>query len=59
MKSRNRGYLSSCLQNGIVRVEDVINAIREETILISIMTANNEIGTLQPVEERSAGVFAS
>ena len=38
-------------KNGIVRVEDVINAIREETILISIMTANNEIGTLQPVEE--------
>ena len=38
-------------ENGIVRIEDVANAIREDTILISVMTANNEIGTLQPVEE--------
>lgn len=37
--------------NGIVRVSDFVNAIREDTILVSIMTANNEIGTLQPVEE--------
>ena len=37
--------------DGIVRIEDVKNAIREDTILISIMTANNEIGTIQPVEE--------
>lgn len=38
-------------ENGIVKIEDVINAIREDTILISIMTANNEIGTIQPVAE--------
>lgn len=38
-------------QDGIVKIEDVKNAIRENTILISIMTANNEIGTIQPVEE--------
>ena len=38
-------------ENGIVRIEDVESAITDETILISIMTANNEIGTLQPVEE--------
>ena len=37
-------------ENGIVRIDDVANAIREDTILISVMTANNEIGTLQPVE---------
>ncbi len=37
--------------DGIVRVEDVAAAVREDTILISIMTANNEIGTIQPVEE--------
>ena len=37
--------------NGIVRIEDVENAITDETILVSIMTANNEIGTIQPVEE--------
>jgi cysteine desulfurase len=35
----------------VVRIEDVKAAIDDETILISIMTANNEIGTLQPVEE--------
>jgi cysteine desulfurase len=38
-------------EDGIVRIEDIKNAIREDTILISIMTANNEIGTIQPVEE--------
>jgi cysteine desulfurase len=37
--------------NGIVRIDDVRNAVREDTLLISIMTANNEIGTLQPVAE--------
>lgn len=38
-------------EDGIVRIEDVRNAIRDETVLITIMTANNEIGTIQPVEE--------
>ena len=38
-------------ENGVVRTTDVAAAINENTYLISIMTANNEIGTLQPVEE--------
>jgi cysteine desulfurase len=38
-------------ENGIVRLEDIKNALREDTLLISIMAANNEIGTLQPIEE--------
>lgn len=38
-------------ENGIVRLDDVKAAVREDTALISIMTANNEIGTIQPVEE--------
>ena len=38
-------------ENGIVRVDDVTNAIRPETVLLSIMTANNEIGTIQPIAE--------
>ena len=38
-------------ENGLVRIDDVKDAVRDDTILISIMTANNEIGTLQPVEE--------
>ena len=37
--------------NGLVRIRDVEAAITDETVLISIMTANNEIGTIQPVEE--------
>jgi len=37
--------------DGIVRVEDVRAALRDDTILISIMAANNEIGTLQPIAE--------
>ena len=36
---------------GRVRVEDVEKAITDKTILISIMAANNEIGTLQPITE--------
>lgn len=36
---------------GLVNVKDVAEAIREDTILISIMFANNEIGTIQPIAE--------
>lgn len=38
-------------QNGLVRVEDLKSAVGEGTVLISVMTANNEIGTIQPVGE--------
>ncbi len=37
--------------NGFVRPEDVEKAIRPTTTLISVMFANNEIGTIEPVEE--------
>ncbi len=40
--------------NGIVRVEDVQTALRQETLLISVMLANNEIGTLQPIAKIGA-----
>lgn len=36
---------------GFVSVEDVKNSIRPETALVTIMYANNEIGTLEPIEE--------
>lgn len=39
---------------GVVDIESVASAIREDTILVSIMTANNEIGTVQPVAEIGA-----
>ncbi|MHB8841121.1 MAG: cysteine desulfurase family protein [Candidatus Aquicultor sp.] len=36
---------------GMVSVEDVRNTIRKDTILITIMHANNEVGTIQPIED--------
>ena len=41
-------------EDGVVRVEDVKNAIREDTCLVTVMFANNEIGTVQPVTEIGA-----
>lgn len=38
-------------ENGIIKIEDLKEAITDETILITVMHANNEIGTLQPIEE--------
>ena len=40
--------------DGVVRVEDVANAIREDTCLVTVMFANNEIGTIQPIREIGA-----
>ena len=41
-------------ENGIVRIEDVAEALRADTVLITIMLANNEIGTIQPIREIGA-----
>src|SRR2546423_8730080 len=49
--------------DGIVRVDDVRAALRPDTVLVTVMLANNEIGTIQPIaeigalvrEERAAG----
>ena len=41
-------------ENGIVRPEEVENAIREDTALVTVMYANNEIGTIQPIREIGA-----
>ncbi|MBE6856966.1 MAG: cysteine desulfurase NifS [Ruminococcus sp.] len=38
-------------ENGLVSPEDVKNALREDTALVTIMFANNEIGTIQPIAE--------
>lgn len=49
-------------ENGLINPEDVKKAIKPSTILITIMFANNEIGTIQPIAEigkvaREAGVY--
>ena len=41
-------------ENGLVRLDDLKAAIRPDTILISIMFANNEIGTIEPIKEIGA-----
>ena len=41
-------------ENGIVRPEEVAQAIRDDTCLVSVMYANNEIGTIQPIPEIGA-----
>jgi cysteine desulfurase len=41
-------------REGLVRTADVRSAIRDETVLITIMHANNEIGTIQPIKEIGA-----
>ncbi|QRN86459.1 cysteine desulfurase NifS [Clostridia bacterium] len=38
-------------EKGLVSVEDIKKEIRQDTILISVMYANNEIGTIQPISE--------
>ena len=38
-------------ENGIVNIQELLNSITENTILISIMFANNEIGTIEPIEK--------
>lgn len=41
-------------KNGIIRLDDLRKAITRDTILVSIMHTNNEIGALQPIEEAGA-----
>jgi len=63
--ARNEGFELTILpvsSEGLVSLNDLEKAIRKDTILVSIMAANNEIGTIQPVAElgnicRKRGVF--
>jgi cysteine desulfurase len=52
-----RGWVVTLLpvyDDGIIRLEDVRSALRSDTVLISVMMANNEIGTIQPIKEIGA-----
>ena len=77
VKTEHKAVLDSCAQweyeggsvtyldvqkNGMIRLDDLKSAIRDDTILVSIMHVNNEIGVIQPIEEigkitREHGVF--
>lgn len=53
-KLKKEGFeiqLLDVYNNGIVKVDDVKKAIREDTALVTIMTANNEVGTVQPIKK--------
>jgi cysteine desulfurase len=55
--ARNEGFAVTYLpvdREGRVQVESLSNSLRPDTILVSVMAANNEIGTLQPVAELGA-----
>jgi cysteine desulfurase len=60
-----RGFLVTCLpvdEYGLVDPGDVKKAITDKTILISVMQANNEMGTIEPIAEigriaRDAGIY--
>ncbi|MDG3006238.1 cysteine desulfurase family protein [Paludisphaera mucosa] len=44
----------TCDENGLVEADAVREAIRPETVLVSVMTANNEVGTINPIREIGA-----
>ncbi|MEE9523713.1 MAG: cysteine desulfurase family protein [Thermodesulfovibrionales bacterium] len=53
---RKSGYETTSIPvagNGVVSADDVLKAIRKDTILITVMHANNETGALQPIKEIS------
>lgn len=56
-KLQKQGYEITLLdvhENGVVTAKEVADAIREDTCLVTIMFANNEIGTIQPIAEIGA-----
>ena len=49
-----RGFSITCIdvdEKGVLKLDELKKAIRPDTILISVMFANNEIGTIQPIKE--------
>lgn len=53
-KLKKQGFEITLLdvgEKGLISADDVRNALREDTCLVTVMFANNEIGTIQPIEE--------
>jgi cysteine desulfurase len=50
-KSGAENTIVSPDKNGVISVDDVLKEVREDTVLISVMYANNEVGTVQPIKE--------
>ncbi len=49
-------YYADVDKNGVVSAEDIINHIDDKTILVSIMTVNNETGAIMPIDKISAAI---
>jgi len=49
-------YYADVDKNGVVSAEDIINHIDDKTILVSIMTVNNETGAIMPIDKISASI---
>ena len=45
--------------HGLVDIDDLLSAITDKTILVSVIMVNNEIGTIQPISEMASGVKAA
>lgn len=53
-KLENEGFSVTLLdvhEDGIIRIDELLSAIRDDTCLVTIMYANNEIGTIQPIHK--------
>lgn len=48
--------VAPCSDNGVVRVQDVVAALKPETALVALMQVNNETGMIQPVAEVARAV---
>src|ERR1035437_1280605 len=53
-ESDNAAVVGISREDGIVHPEDLAAALRDDTVLVSVMHANNELGTVQPIKELAA-----
>ena len=56
LRDRYEVTLMAADQNGLVAWGDVADAVRDDTLLVSVMTVNNEVGTIQPIDRIATAV---